>query len=45
MIKSIQDKSNTIQNFDPNKYIVWDKVNRGYKEAKDLKDYKQEIFK
>lgn len=44
VIQSIRAKSDTLKGFDPQKFIVWDKANGGYKEVKDFAEYKLSIW-
>lgn len=42
--ESIKNKSSTLNNFNPEKWIVWDKEKRGYKEVKNYQEYKDSIW-
>jgi hypothetical protein len=45
VVESIIKKSKTIKDFDPKKYIVFDKDSWSYKEVKTLDNYKNIILK
>lgn len=45
VVESIIEKSKRIPDFDPEKYIVFDKEDRRYVEAFDFNHYKEFIFK
>ena len=45
VVSKVIAKSETIKNFDPKKFIVWDKENKVYKEVADYKTYRATILK
>ena len=44
IVNSIINKTKTIYNFNSDKYIIFDKKDRKYKEVKTLQEYKNYIF-
>lgn len=44
VINSVISKSKSLKNFEPNKFIVFDKDSRTYKEVKTFKEYKNAIW-
>lgn len=44
IVKSIKTKSRSITGFNPNKFIIFDKKSRSYKEVKNLQEYKSSIW-
>lgn len=44
VVQGVMAKSRTIRNFDPQRFVVYDKKIRAYKEVKNLQEYRNEIF-
>lgn len=44
IVDCVISKSKTLPGFDPKKFVVYDKINRCYKEVQNFKEYKEAIF-
>lgn len=44
IVDAIAEKSATLSDFDPDKYVVWDKKRGGFKAVENYKQYKLEVF-